>query len=100
MNMRSDTAQKLKTFSKHGDFKQCFKADPNNKEHIKEVEIYCASMFSQNMPEFMNCKEPESFCYACCEKEFGSLQAGMREICVSNRCEHNSLFSKMFSAMG
>jgi hypothetical protein len=87
MSMRSETAQKLQMYVKKGNMEKCFLPDPSKEADMRNIEVYCVSNFSTDMTMFMDCKVPESFCYTCCEREFGNMQLFLREKCYNERCK-------------
>jgi hypothetical protein len=87
MSMRHETAQKLQSYVKKGEMDKCFIPNPNKKEDLHNIEVYCAANFALEMNEFMECKVLESFCFTCCEKEFGPMQLQLREKCYQSRCK-------------
>merc|ERR1712222_120813 len=87
MSMRSESVQKLQLYGKKGDMQKCFIPDPNKKEDLHNIEVYCVSNFAADMAQFMECKIPESFCYSCCEREYGPMMLKLREICYNTRCK-------------
>jgi hypothetical protein len=89
MSMRSETAQKLQLYAKKGNMEKCFLPDPSKNDDIHNIEVYCASNFPSEMSQFMECKVPESFCYTCCEREYGPMQLILREKCYNERCKAN-----------
>jgi len=107
LSMRSETAQKLQQYSKKGDMNRCFIPNPDpktlpatdpasnlieNKPYIEQlgaIEIYCSSVYSNNVSKFMECKNPQSYCFVCCEGEFGQMHLSDREKCYNQRCNGN-----------
>jgi len=87
MSMRSESVQKLHLFGKKGNMDKCFIPDPAKKEDMINIETYCVTNFSTDMSEFMECKVPESFCYSCCEREYGPMLLKLRELCYNTRCK-------------
>jgi hypothetical protein len=87
MSMRTDTAQQLSLYSKKGNMDKCFVPNPSKEDDIHNIEVYCAANFPTEMSQFMECKIPESFCYSCCEREFGPMQLILREKCYNERCK-------------
>lgn len=87
MSMRSESVQQLQLYSKKGNMDKCFIPDPEKKGDIHNVEVYCVANFATDMTMYMQCKEPESFCYTCCEREFGQMQLHLREKCYKDRCK-------------
>merc|ERR1712166_675688 len=90
MSMRTDTAQQLSLYSKKGNMEKCFVPNPSKEDDIKNIEVYCSANFPTEMSQFMECKVPESFCYSCCEREFGPMQLILREKCYNERCKSDS----------
>lgn len=100
ISLRSETAQQLQKYSKKGDMNRCFVPNPNSKgeenaekieskpfeEQAKHIEAICTAAFSTNISKFMECKLPESFCFICCESEFGQMHLSDRERCYNQRC--------------
>jgi hypothetical protein len=87
MSMRTDTANKLQLYSKKGNMEKCFLPDPSKNEDLHNIEVYCTANFPTEMSQFMECKIPESFCYTCCEREYGPMQLVLREKCYNERCK-------------
>ncbi len=77
MNIRSNIAEKLKKINKIGNEVSC--RDRKNKEN------YCNNNFSENYLKYQDCMN-DSFCYVCCENEFGDLHVLERDNCYS-KCE-------------
>jgi len=104
MSMRSDTAQELQKYTKNGDMNRCFVPNQNPKqlpesdpkanniefkpyaEQLAQMEVVCAASFPFFVDKYMECKTPESYCYVCCESEFGQLHLSDREKCYNKRC--------------
>ena len=78
MTIRSKIAEKLKKYHKLG-----------NKDHCKnglsdqERENYCQDNFTDNYVKFTDCKDVSSYCYVCCENEFGDLHITERDSCYA-----------------
>lgn len=89
MSLRSESVQKLQLYTKKGNMDKCFIPDPSKKDDLHNIEVYCVSNFPNDMTQFMECKIPESFCYSCCEREFGQVQLKLREKCYADRCKSN-----------
>jgi len=104
MSLRTETAQQVQKYAKKGDHNRCFVPNPasqglpesnpkskaiENKsfdEQERQIEVYCAAAFPANIPKYMECKLPESYCFVCCEGEFGEMHLSDRERCYSKRC--------------
>jgi hypothetical protein len=86
MTIRTKTAGKLQKYTKVGDASKCFVPISSNSEDMKKVEDYCTSSFFDNYLKLAECKAPESFCYICCENEFGEVHILERDKCYK-KCE-------------
>jgi hypothetical protein len=86
MTIRTKTAGKLQKLTKVGDASKCFVPNTNNGEHIKKVEDYCTGSFIDNYLKLSECRAPESYCYVCCENEFGEVHILERDKCYK-KCD-------------
>ena len=86
MTIRTKTAGKLQKFAKNGDASKCFIPVTTNADHLKKIEDYCTAAYSDNFLKFNECKAPESFCFTCCENEFGEIHVVDRDKCYK-QCE-------------
>jgi hypothetical protein len=86
LTIRSKTAGSLQKLIKNGDASLCFQPLADNKDHETKMENYCAANFFDNYIKLSECKNIESFCYTCCENEFGEVKVVEREKCYKN-CE-------------
>ena len=80
MTIRTQIASRLQTINKAGDSKKCtasFK-DANDREK------YCSVNFADNYIKFSDCINQDSFCYVCCENEFGDLHVVQRDSCYTS----------------
>jgi hypothetical protein len=84
--IRMKTAGKLQKVAKVGDASKCFRPDSNNQIHIKQIEDYCTANFYDNYIKLNECKAPDSFCYTCCENEFGEIHILERDKCYK-KCD-------------
>lgn len=80
MNIRTKIAEKIQSYNRIGDKERC-----TIKEAAHMIE-YCNNNFADNYVKFDECKEKSSFCYVCCENEFGDLHILKREECY-NSCD-------------
>lgn len=80
LSIRSNIVDRLKSINKNGDKSVCL--------DIKNMENYCTKNFADNLFKMTECKVKESFCYACCENEFGELHVLDRDQCYSS-CDKN-----------
>lgn len=81
INIRKTMADKFSRASKLGKSDYC-KISAKNEER----ENYCNVNFSNDIIRFQECKDSSSFCYLCCENEFGDLHKIERENCYV-QCE-------------
>jgi len=44
---------------------------------------YCNNAFPDDYVENDNCKDKDSFCYSCCDNEFGTLKLNLRDDCLT-----------------
>ncbi len=99
LSMRTETAQQIQNYSKNGNMMRCFNPNKNeNRDSEKDpennslarrldyIEIFCTGYFSNNISKFIECKNPNSFCFVCCETEFGQLHLKERDKCYNQRC--------------
>jgi hypothetical protein len=86
MTIRTKTAGKLQKFAKVGDALRCFVPNTSNPEDLKKVDDYCTSSFFDNYLKLAECKAPETYCYICCENEFGEVHILERDKCYK-KCE-------------
>jgi hypothetical protein len=84
MTVRMEVAGNLQKVSKQGDMHSCFVGDTVEAQKIEE---YCQVNFPDSIAKLQDCKIPESFCYTCCENEFGELNMVEREKCYKSRCD-------------
>jgi len=76
MQVRMEIAKRLEQASKVGNSKTCF--EPNQTDG---KFIYCDNNFATNYLKYEDCKNPASFCYVCCENEFGEMHIMERDEC-------------------
>jgi len=84
LTVRMEMAGNIQKSSKIGDHTKCF--IPNSST-LEKVEDYCTLNFSDSAAKFQECVSPESFCYTCCDNEFGKLHTIERENCYKTRCD-------------
>jgi hypothetical protein len=75
--IRSKVANELSDANKNGSIKACTKA------YGKTVKVkdYCNTHIVDDINKNMECKNPMSFCYICCENEFGNMNITNRDKC-------------------
>jgi hypothetical protein len=76
LTIRSNIADRLKNINRKGDQALCLDA--------KNMESYCNKYFADSFVKMGDCKTKESFCYVCCENEFGELHVLERDQCYSS----------------
>ena len=76
--LRSEVAGELSTASKEGDISNCFIPSDLTKP---KVEAYCGKNFAENPQKYAECIALDTFCYVCCENEFGDMHIRMRDKC-------------------
>jgi hypothetical protein len=104
LSLRSETAQQIQKYSKKGDMNRCFVPIPSAKglpaahpkadaienrafaDQQSQMDVYCTAAYASNVGKYMECKQPESFCFVCCESEFGQMHLSDRERCYNQRC--------------
>jgi hypothetical protein len=87
LSIRNKTADNLQKLIRAGDASLCYKHDMSDSEHLSKVENYCAKNFFDNYEKLVECKGADTFCYICCENEFGEVKLVDRERCYKN-CEN------------
>lgn len=75
--IRAQMAKNLMNAHKKGDMMVCKKAY-GNKQRIKD---YCNRELVDNYSKNIECRDDSSFCYICCENEFGNLVMEKRDVC-------------------
>merc|ERR1711957_307205 len=80
MTIRTQIAARLQTINKSGSTQTCLsdmKSETNR-------EKYCSVHFADNYIKFSDCINKSSFCYVCCESEFGDLHIVDRDSCYTS----------------
>jgi len=80
--IRSKMAQTLVNSNKKGDETKCRSAYGDS----TKIAAYCNSNVVDDFSKNLTCKEPLSFCYTCCDTEFGNNQITERDHC-SKMCD-------------
>ncbi len=75
MTIRTQIADKLTKINKVGDRARC--------AANLDKQAYCMQNFSDNYIKLGECNSPDSFCYVCCENEFGDLHILERDSCYT-----------------
>lgn len=85
-NLRSQVAGDLTNWNKQGNISNCFKPT-NNEQDKKRILKYCNSHFIDASPtKFNECLSTSTYCYVCCETEFGDMHIKDREKCY-DKCD-------------
>jgi len=50
---------------------------------LAKMAAYCNKKFTTDYTKNQECTEPETFCYSCCESEFGGMFMAERDVCTS-----------------
>ena len=82
LSLRTQMAMDLQKLTKEGSLEIC-KVSNKDKDKIKN---YCSLNFDDDYYKLNECIQPESFCYMCCENEFGEVHIGKRDQCY-NMCD-------------
>jgi len=82
MSVRTEIADSLQLASKKGS-KQICEVTKGDQE---KINIYCEGSFPDDFYKLNDCKDQASFCYVCCENEFGAMFVGERDDCY-NMCD-------------
>jgi len=80
--VRGQMAKELMEANKNGDIQFCRKG----KFDILYRKDYCDSNFRDDFIKNTDCKDNETFCYLCCENEFGNSFLDRRDECY-NMCD-------------
>ncbi len=80
----------MQKYAKIGSQKSCFNPGPLLAAATPKIEEYCQVNFPDNNGKFMDCKNPDSFCFVCCEAEFGEMHIPDREKCYKEVCENDA----------
>lgn len=75
--IRGSMAKELLNANKFGDHKLC-KSSRGDK---MKMQKYCDSNFLDNYTKNLDCKNPDDFCYVCCENEYGNMYIKERDKC-------------------
>jgi hypothetical protein len=82
-SLRVEVASNLSKATKNGDLSKCTTPYDTN---MLEVETYCQINFSDSLQKFSQCKNKETFCFTCCENEFGEMHFTERDVCYK-KCD-------------
>lgn len=88
MTIRTQIAERLQKINKLGSSDVC-----TIKDNPVAKTKYCNDNFSDNYIKHMDCEKNESFCYVCCENEFGDLHAQLRDECYAKCDKANEISS-------
>jgi len=76
--IRTQIAQKLQKINKYGSDVHC--------TNYNEKVVYCNKNFPDNYFKYQECLSNDTFCYICCENEFGDMHILQRDDCY-NKCD-------------
>jgi len=79
MAVRTEMADSLQTATKQGSQANCEAA----KGDQTKINAYCENNFFDNFSKLADCKDLSSFCYVCCENEFGDVFVTERNSCFA-----------------
>jgi len=82
-SLRSQVADQLGNDSKEGNANNCYKP---TKENDNDIHKYCSKNYMDNPQKYVECIAKDTFCYVCCETEFGSMHVKARDNCY-DKCE-------------
>lgn len=77
--IRGTMTSELIQANRMGDWRLC-KAARNNKNKMVD---YCNANFVDNYNKNLECRDPENFCYVCCENEYGNMYLQRRDRCYT-----------------
>ncbi len=77
--IRAAMTKDIVNANKRGNADVC-KDGRNNLEGAKQ---YCDKNYADDYSKNLNCKDPQNFCYSCCESEFGNMFISQRDDCES-----------------
>ena len=77
--MKQKIAKKMMTATKNGNQDNCKKG--NIDDNFRES--YCNKAYREDYVENQSCKNKESYCYSCCDAEFGTLRPNLRDNCLT-----------------
>ena len=75
--IRAEMANEIVVANKNGDENYC-RDGRNDPAKMKE---YCDKNFATDYAKNSSCKEPQNFCYSCCDSEFGNMFISERDDC-------------------
>ena len=75
--IRAEMAKEIMVSNKRGNSDLC-REGRNDTGKIKE---YCDKSYSTDYVKNLGCKDPQNFCYSCCDAEFGNMFISERDDC-------------------
>lgn len=81
--------EKINKAARVGNINNCF--TPDDEKEFNAIE-YCENNFQTDYQRYNECKNMSSFCYVCCENEFGDLHIMERDRCY-NKCDSAGISS-------
>jgi len=79
MAVRTEMAENLQKATKKGSKGIC----KDTRKNTRKINAYCENNFFDNYAKLSDCKDTNSFCYVCCENEFGDVYLAEREECYT-----------------
>ena len=77
--IRGNMAKKLVDAQRNGDMELCKQSTISQ----TKIENYCNFHVITDYVRNLDCKNPDSFCYICCETEFGNMFMKNRDLCYA-----------------
>ncbi len=87
MTIRTTIANKLSKMSKNGNTDVCISSTTD-----VQRQNYCSGNFADSYIKYQDCLNESSFCYVCCENEFGDFHVVERDKCYAT-CDQNKAIS-------
>jgi len=77
--IRAEMAKEIVSANKQGNANLC----KEGRNDITKISQYCDHSFSDDFAKNAGCKDPQNFCYSCCDGEFGNMFISERDDCQS-----------------
>jgi len=75
--IRAEMAKEIMISNKRGNQDLC----RDGRNDVTKIKDYCDRNISEDYVKNSACKEPQNFCYSCCEAEFGNMFIAERDDC-------------------
>jgi len=89
LTIRTQMAMNIQRLTRDGSKEKC----KIKKDNVIKIKGYCIANFAEDYFKLNECLEPESFCYICCENEFGEAHITKRDNCY-NMCDSIDVINK------